>query len=141
MNAYLVDTNVLLDVVGADEKFGASSKACLARCAIDGVLVINPVVYAEVGAFIDSVEELDGLLPQSLFHRAAMPWEASYLAGRALRRYRARGGNRNRVLADFLIGAHAVVAGMTLITRDRGYARYFQVSITDPIKGENQGNV
>ena len=132
MKAYLVDTNILLDVIGADSQFGECSKSCLTRCAVDGVLVIDPVIYAEVGAIIDSIEELDELLPRGLFRRDPIPWEASYLAGQALRRYRSRGGSRNRVLADFLIGAHAAVAGMDLITRDRGYARYFEISIVDP---------
>jgi hypothetical protein len=140
MRAYLVDTNILLDVIGADAQFGERSKNCLARCAIDGILVINPVIYAEVGANISSIEELDELLPRSLFRRDPMPWEASYLAGRALHRYRSRGGSRNRVLADFLIGAHATVTGMNLITRDSGYARYFEVSIVDPAARAYQRN-
>ncbi len=140
MRAYLVDTNVLLDVIGADNQFGEHSKNCLARCAVDGILVINPVIYAEVGAIIAGIEELDDLLPRSLFRRDPMPWEASYLAGRALNRYRSRGGSRNRILADFLIGAHATVARMNLVTRDRGYTKYFEISIVDPAGRENQRN-
>jgi hypothetical protein len=54
------------------------------------------------------------------------------LAGRTFRHYRARGGDRSRVLADFLIGAHAATEAMTLITRHRGYAKHFQVAIEDP---------
>jgi predicted nucleic acid-binding protein len=42
MKTYLVDTNVLLDIIGADEQFGEASKSCLAQCAVGGVLVINP---------------------------------------------------------------------------------------------------
>ncbi len=61
MNTYLVDTHVLLDVIGADAQFGPGSRDCLARCAGAGVLVINPVIYAEVGATIDTIEELDEL--------------------------------------------------------------------------------
>lgn len=132
MSIYLVDTNVLLDVIGADAQYGPLSRDCLARCAGQGTLVINPVIYAEVGAVIDRIEELDALLPTSLFRRDPIPWTAAYLAGRAFRRYRAQGGGRARVLADFLIGAHATTEGMTLVTRDRGYAHYFQVSIIDP---------
>ena len=90
MDTYLVDTNVLLDVIGADAQFGPGSRDCLARCAGAGVLVINPVIYAEVGATIDTIEELDELLPKTLFRRDPLPWEAAYLAGRAFRYYRAR---------------------------------------------------
>jgi len=136
MKAYLVDTCVLLDVIGADDRFGECSKNCLARCASTGVLVINPVIFAEVGALVDSIEELDELLPRYLFRRDPIPWDASYLAGRALYRYRARSGRRSRVLADFLIGAHAAVTGMNLVTRDRGYTKYYAISITDPVEKE-----
>lgn len=132
MNAYLVDSNVLLDVIGADTSFGEASRACLEACAAKGVLVINPVIYAEVGAFIDSIEELDALLPKGLFRRDALPWDVSYLAGQALRRYQKNGGKRDRVLADFMIGAHAAVAGMTVLSRDKGYARYFQLEVINP---------
>lgn len=132
MNAYLVDTNVLLDVIGADPQFGPASKECLLRCGNTGMLVINPVIYAEVSAVIETLEELDTLLPNTLFRHDPLPWEAAFLAGRAFRQYRARGGSRTRVLADFLIGAHAATEKMTLITRDRGYATYFQVAIEDP---------
>ena len=59
MNTYLVDTNVLLDVIGADAQFGPGSRDCLARCAGAGMLVINPVIYAEVGATIDIVSIID----------------------------------------------------------------------------------
>ncbi len=140
MNTYLVDTNILLDVIGADAQFGPASKACLARCAGAGVLVINPVIYAEVGAVIETIEELDDLLPKPLFRRDPLPWEAAYLAGRAFRHYRARGGDRSRVLADFLIGAHAATEAMTLITRDRGYATHFQVAIEDPTERNADGD-
>jgi predicted nucleic acid-binding protein len=50
MIAYLVDTNVLLDVIGADAQYGPASRDCLARCAGQGVLIINPVIYTAVTA-------------------------------------------------------------------------------------------
>lgn len=132
MNSYLVDTNVLLDIIGADPRFGPLSRDCLIRCGSAGVLAINPVIYAEVSAMVDTLEELDALLPDALFRRDPLPWDAAFLAGRAFRQYRVRGGARARVLADFLIGAHAAAENMILITRDRAYARYFQVAIEDP---------
>jgi predicted nucleic acid-binding protein len=132
MTEYLVDTNVILDVTGADHRFGPRSKDCLARCAGSGVLVINPAIYAEVGAIIERIEELNQLLPADLFRRDPIPWEAAYLAGRAFRQYRRRGGARSRVLADFLIGAHAATGGMTLITRDQGYSKHFRLDVQDP---------
>lgn len=82
MKTYLVDTNGLLDVIGADAQFGTGSKDCLVRCAGAGVLVINPVIYAEVGAVIETIEELEGLLPLSLFRRDPLPWKGGRLPRR-----------------------------------------------------------
>jgi predicted nucleic acid-binding protein len=136
MKEWLVDTNVLLDVLGADPHFGERSKAALVACATTGVLVINPVIFAEVGVMIDSLEELNVLLPETLFRRDPLPWEAAFLAGRAFRRYKQAGGGKRRMLADFLIGAHAAVAGFTLLSRDRSYLHYFDIEVLDPSGAE-----
>ena len=61
-----------------------------------------------------------------------MIWEASFLAGQAFRRYRKNKGQKQRVLADFLIGAHAAVAGFGLISRDAGYLKYFKLELLNP---------
>lgn len=132
MKEWLVDTNVLLDVIGADGEFGERSRDALAEAAETGALVINTVVFAEVGSVVDTLEELDDLLPESLFRRDTIPWEAAFLAGRAFHAHRRSGGERNRMLADFLIGAHAAVGGFGLISRDKGQARHFRVEILDP---------
>ena len=58
---WLVDTNVLIDVINDDPKFAESSTQVLERCAESGVLVINPVIYSEIGAICDSLEELNDL--------------------------------------------------------------------------------
>ena len=58
--------------------------------------------------------------------RSPLPWEAAFLAGKCFEKYRRRGGLKRSPLADFYIGAHAAVAGMTLLTRDaRRYRTYF----------------
>lgn len=132
MKEWLVDTNVILDVIGADPRFGESSRRTLEEVAEQGALVINPLIFAEVGAFIDSIEELDVLLPEGLFRRDPIPWEAAFLAGRAFNSYRRAGGGRSRMLADFIIGAHAAVGGFGLISRDRGYMRHFRIDVLDP---------
>jgi predicted nucleic acid-binding protein len=126
MPATLVDSNVILDVVTEDPEWLDWSASALAARANEGRLVINPVVYAEVAARFERIEDLEAALPAEYYDRQALPWEAAFLAGRSFVRYRRRGGARRSPLPDFYIGAHALVAGLTLLTRDaRRYRTYF----------------
>lgn len=126
MSRVLVDSNVLLDVMTEDPAWYAWSSATLARCAEEGVVAINPVIYAEVSIRFDRIEDLEAALPAMLFERLPIPWEAAFLAGKCFVQYRRRGGQRHSTLPDFFIGAHAAVAGMPLITRDASrYRTYF----------------
>ena len=126
MSLVLVDSNVLLDVFTEDPVwFGWSSQA-LERRAEDSLLVVNPIVYAEVSLRFERIEALEEALPAEVFRRDALPWEAAFLAGKCFTSYRRRGGARRSPLPDFYIGAHAAVAGMTLLTRDASrYRTYF----------------
>ena len=55
-----------------------------------------------------------------------VPRPTLFLAGKAFVRYRRQGGNKNNVLADLFIGAHAAVSRYPLLTRDtRRYSSYF----------------
>jgi predicted nucleic acid-binding protein len=126
MAATLVDSNVLLDIVTEDDEWFEWSADRLAHAASTGPLVINPVIYAEVSAGFTSIEDLDEALPHAYYRRHPLPWEAAFLAGQCFVKYRRRGGERRSPLPDFYIGAHAAVAGLTLLTRDaRRYRHYF----------------
>jgi len=122
----LVDSNVLLDVARSDPTWGEWSSNALARAADESVLIINPIVFAEVSVGYDRVEDLEDALPAGLYRRDPLPYEAAFLAGRSFLAYRRRGGRRVTPLPDFYIGAHAAVAGHQLLTRDpRRYRTYF----------------
>lgn len=124
--AVLVDSNVLLDILTEDARWSEWSSAALASAADRDILAINPIIYAEVSAGFDRIEELDDALPASSFHRLPLPWPAGFLAGKCFLAYRARGGTRTSPLPDFYVGAHASVAGMQLLTRDIArYRTYF----------------
>jgi predicted nucleic acid-binding protein len=124
--ATLVDSNVILDIVTQDEEWVDWSADALERSAETGRLVINPVIYAEVAIGFTTIEELDDAVPADYFTREALPWPAAFLAGQAFLRYRRRGGTRVHPLPDFYIGAHAAIAGYTLLTRDpRRYRTHF----------------
>jgi predicted nucleic acid-binding protein len=126
LNDTLVDTNVLFDFLSEDDDWSDWSSAMLAEAAERGRVVINPVVYAEVSVRYDRIEDLNEALPSNFFVHAPLPWEAAFMAGKAFDKYRRRGGAKRSPLPDFFIGAHAAVAGMTLLTRDpRRYRTYF----------------
>lgn len=122
----LVDTNVLLDVATEDPAWFDWSVAQLGRAANRDGLAINPIVYAELSVHYESLEALEMALSGHPFARLALPWDAAFVAGKAYRRYRRRGGAKRSPLPDFYIGAHAAVAGLTLLTRDaKRYRDYF----------------
>lgn len=122
----LVDSNVLLDVLTEDPVWYSWSAEALGSHADTSILVVNPIVYAEVSVRFERIEELETALPVDDFRRDPLPWEAAFLAGKAFLTYRQRGGAKHAPLPDFYIGAHAAVSGMTLLTRDpRRYQTYF----------------
>lgn len=126
MPGTLLDTNVLLDLLTEDEDWLDWSAAMVAEAGERGPLYINPIIYAEVSVRFDRIEELDEALPPTHYRRAQLPWEAGFLAGQAFLMYRKRGGTKRSPIADFYIGAHATVAGFTLLTRDAPrYRAYF----------------
>jgi len=127
---------VILDIVTDDPQWGEWSSSMLASCAEGGMLVINPIIYAEVSVGFARIEELDEVLPTDSFRRDSLPWEAAFLAGKCFLAYRRRGGSRRSPLPDFYIGAHAAVTGLPLLTRDpRRYRTYFpHLSLLTPDK-------
>lgn len=122
----VVDSSVILDIVTEDPAWSQWSADALALALDDGVLVINPIVYAEVSAGFDRIEDLDDAVPAEHFRRESLPYEAGFLAGKAFLAYRRRGGQKSSPLPDFYIGAHAAVRGYRLLTRDAArYRTYF----------------
>ena len=121
----LVDTCVLLDVVQADARWADWSQDQLELAAERGGLLINPVIYAEFSVWYDDLQQLDRLLADFGVAYEELPREALFLAGKAYRQYRARRGTRASVLPDFLIGAHAAVRELPLLTRDTARIRTY----------------
>lgn len=122
----LVDSNVLLDIVTDGQAWADWSQAQLEQAALDGPLIINDVIYAEVSTRYAKIEAVDSMLEELGIEVAPIPRTALFLAGKAYLQYRAGGGVRTGVLADFFIGAHAAVEQLPLLTRDaRRYQSYF----------------
>jgi len=112
---FLIDSNVLLDVLEDDPRWFEWSSNALAKAADEGILVVNALIYAEVSIGLESIEEVERLLPREVFIRSAIPWEAAFMAGKCFLQYRQAGGSRRSPLPDFFIGAHAAVEQLTLV--------------------------
>ena len=127
--AVLVDSSALLDVLTEDPDWFEWSSAAIARQADQGALVINAVIYAEVSVRFERIEELEAVLPPDVFEYRPIPREAAFLAGKCFLRYRRRGGGAALPLPDFLIGAHAAVQQLPVVTRDRARFRTYFPSV------------
>lgn len=122
----LIDSNVLIDVLTEDPEWFDWSSSALSQASNNSDLAINPIIFAEVSNSFHSLEVLVEALPESLFRREPIPYEAAFLAAKVHQLYRKRGGKRTSTLPDFFIGAHAAVSHFDLITRDvQRFRTYF----------------
>lgn len=124
-----IDTNVLSALLGAEPNAPAIS-GTLNTLRRAGSLVIHGSVYAELLAAPGNKQShLDSFLRRG---QVGVDWETTeaiwQMSGRAYsayarRRVRSGGGQPRRILADFLIGAHALSLGASLVTLDDTHYR------------------
>jgi predicted nucleic acid-binding protein len=137
-----VDTNVLLDLLLQDSRFCDLSSSALEAAATAGSLVICDLVYAELAVHFEDTRTCDEFLDDTEIRVEPLTRDSCFLAGRAWRSYRRRGGRRTRILADFLIGAHAQVQASRLLSRDRGFFRsaFPSLAILEPSRQTGHGS-
>jgi predicted nucleic acid-binding protein len=121
------DSSVLVDLItgqGADSEAAADT---LRQALHIGPVVLCEVALAEVCTSLQGGSQIIDVLDDIGIGFSAMEPKSALRAGEMQRRYRQRGGNRGRTVADFLIGAHAMMQCNALITRDAGFYRdYFK---------------
>jgi len=129
-----VDSNILLDIHLANAGWDERSYAALRKCKADGALAICPVVFAECSFAFERAQELSHFLDRLGVIAEDFSSDSLFAGGHAFASYRRRGGPRQRILPDFLIGAHAATQAERLLTRDHGFARqYFRgLKIIEP---------
>ena len=100
-----VDTNVLIDVLEADPTFGQQSADALRRCSAEGRIVACEIVWAEVASLFPSASAAEDALGTLQIDFDPVSSPTALAAGDIWRAYRQGGGQRERLVSDFLIGA------------------------------------
>ena len=122
----LVDANVLIDVLSENPVWCEWSSDALLLASREEELAVNPLIFSEVCMGYQTIESAKAELDLLSLTYLELPYESAWLAGQAFLKYKQRGGSKRSPLPDFYIGAHALVKGLTLLTRDIGrYQSYF----------------
>lgn len=126
MPATLVDSCVLIDVLADDPQWADWSIQKLEALGTQAPLVINPLILAEISPRFARASDLEAALDALPLRKENLPWDAAFLAGQAFKVYRQSKGMQRSPMPDFYIGAHALLGGMRLLTRDaKRYRTYF----------------
>jgi hypothetical protein len=120
-----IDTNIFVAFWDSNDAFNSHVTSALDSAARLGPLVVAAPVYSELLAFPSRTAEfldyfftdtgiaIDWSLDESVWRLAGLAFQA-YASRRKVR----RDSGPRRILADFLIGAHALRRGYTLLTMD-----------------------
>ena len=121
-----IDSNVLFDLFLTNSPHHSKSRDRLREAYDRGAIVVCDVVYAETVPHFTDRSSLDAALHEIGATLSPIDSAIAYEAGLRWKLYRAAGGPRERILTDFLIGAHAIASADTFLTRDRGFfSTYF----------------
>jgi|SRR5208282_1270984 len=120
-----IDTNVIVALWDLDSSLSLAARAALDAAFHGGNLTVAAPVFAELIAAPGRTEEFVGAFLEDAgiaidWHLNEAIWRAAGLAFQAYaeRRRKHRDAGTRRILADFLIGAHAAMHGYRLLTTD-----------------------
>lgn len=118
-----LDTNVIIALLKTDDALSLSVQQCLDTARDRGRLVICAPVFAELmagrsGAFLDGFFLHTGVAVEWELNEAIWRRAGQAFHDYAERRKRQRDPGPRRILADFIIGAHASHRGYHLLTLD-----------------------
>ena len=120
-----IDTNVLVALWDRSDALNSAAQAALDSAQDSGKLVISGVVFAELLGFprrtelfiekflIDTGISVEWLLSESTWRATGRAFQAY-----SMRRRRHGLSGARRLIADFVIGAHAAQKGYRLLTLD-----------------------
>ena len=127
-----IDTNIVSALWSSEAK-AVVVKSLLDNAADLGGLVICPVVYAELrghpratASYVDRFLDETGILVEWTLDRAIWQLAAERYEKYAIRKRKQKSGEPKRLIADFIVGAHALLRADVLLTLDpRPYCRDF----------------
>jgi predicted nucleic acid-binding protein len=126
MSGVFVDSCVLIDLIEKDSVWFDWSLAAFKTARLNHELCINHMVFAEISKTFASVEMTKQFLSDVQIAIEPLNDSMAFLAAQAHMAYRRNRGEQVITLPDFFIGAHALVLGHTLLTRDKNrFATYF----------------
>jgi predicted nucleic acid-binding protein len=120
-----VDAPVLVELL-VDGARADAAEACLRQALAGGRVVVCGAALAAVSAALRNGADALAALEEMGVHYSPLESKSALRAGEMLRRQRQRAGDP-RPLANFLVGAHALLQCDALITFDAGFHRdYFK---------------
>ncbi|HJV63910.1 MAG TPA: type II toxin-antitoxin system VapC family toxin [Albitalea sp.] len=121
-----VDTSVIVELL-ANTTHADAAEAALRDALARGPVVVCDVVLAEICSSLRDGDQAMQALEEMGISYSALEQKSALRAGEMQRRYRAREGQAQRSLQDFIVGAHALLQCSGLITRDAAFFRdYFK---------------
>ena len=122
-----IDSSVIVDLLSNDPATAEGAENSLRHSLSIGPVVVCDVVLAEITTALRDGAQALGVLEEMGIGYVAVESRSAVRAGEMQRRYRQRGGLRQRTVPDFVVGAHALLQCTALITRDAGFFRdYFK---------------
>jgi predicted nucleic acid-binding protein len=129
-----VDSSVLFEIIKGGSK-AAKAQQALEHALSQGAVCVCEAVLAELGRYFQTTAHLEQFLQACQLDYSALSRPSALAAAGMMRQYAINGGKRTRVVADFLIGAHALHQADELLTLDAGFFReYFEgLSVVDVV--------
>ena len=113
-----IDTNVLIDVLARAGRASHEAREALLIAGAAGELILSIICYAEIAHRFSSKKSFDDFMSGMQLEVSGLNEGHAYTAGKFYEAYRARGGTRQRILPDFLVGSHALLEADRLLTLD-----------------------
>ena len=125
-----IDTNVFIALWDKDDVFNLAAQQALDEALDAGLMLIAALVYAELLAgpsrnekmldefFAQAEIQVDWDIPERVWRMAGAASQAL-----SVRRRVSKGNGPRRIIADFVIGAHALANDCSLLTLDQEFFR------------------